>query len=122
MMLKIQKRKGELGYFNYLLLSLIICYILLGMYAQYDVSVNCPAYSQLKNQYQNVENINITNGTLDNPDTGFDPFYLGSVYNFVSLLFSGCTGIPWEIYLIIFVVPTILIVIYLYSVVVGGGS
>lgn len=112
--------KGQIGYFNYLLLSMIITYILLGMWAQYDVGVNCPSYETLKAQYQHVENINITNGTLITGTTP-DPFYLSSIYGFVTLLFSGCTGISWEIYLVIFVVPIIVIIIYLFGVVTGGG-
>lgn len=130
MIQKSTKRKGSLGLFFFLLIFFVIEYLLLGMYAQYDVSVNCQGYNNLQTAYDVPPNTpyNITNGTGGPiPDTSawWDPFgvvsWLGNGINFVTLLFGGCTGLPWEIYLLGFGVPMLIMGIYIYQLVRSGG-
>jgi len=124
------RRKGSLDLIYTLLIFLSLLYIGVGSYATYDIQINCVGYDSLKASYDAKPNtpFNLTNGTggpIIDASPWWDPFgvisWLGNGIGFLSLMFGGCTGIPWEIYLIIFVVPMIVIGIYAYQLVRSGG-
>jgi len=130
MMIQKSKRKGSLNLFFFIVVFMVFEYLLLGMYAVYDVSVNCEGYSNLEENYNIAPNtpFNITNGTGGTiPDTSawWDPFgvvsWLGNGVAFVTLLFGGCTGLPWELYLLAFGIPMLIAGIFLYQLVRSGG-
>lgn len=125
-----KQRKGSLNLFFYLLVFIVIEYILLGSYAVYDVGINCPGYENIEENYNIAPNTpyNITNGSgAPIPDTSawWDPFgvisWLGNGIDFVNMLFAGCTGIPWQVYIIAFVIPLLIVGIFIYQLVRSGG-
>jgi hypothetical protein len=101
--------KGTLNTFYYLIASQIILLLLVVMYAGYMVQLNCPQYDALQEQWSSVP-YNETSAITA----------LQNTWTVLSLLFSGCSGIPWWIYMVIFVPALIAIVVYVVPFV-GGG-
>jgi hypothetical protein len=130
MIKKSKSKKGSLNLFFFVVVFMVIEYLLLGSYAVYDVSLNCPGYANLEANYNVEPNTpyNLTNGTggtFADTSPWWDPFgvvsWLGNGVNFVTLLFGGCTGLPWQLYLLGFGIPMLIIGIYLYQLVRSGG-
>lgn len=92
---------SNLQTFYFLVTSQIILLILVSMYAVYSVQLNCPSVTE----FQQVVEDNPYNQT--NPATA-----LTNIWIMLGAIFSGCSGIPWWIYIIIFVPAIIAIVIY----------
>lgn len=101
--------KGTLNTFFYLVTSQIILLLLIIGYSGYMLELNCPEYDALIDQFESVP-YNQTS-----PVTA-----LSNTWAVLSLLFSGCGGIPWWIYLIVFVPSLIAIVVYVTPFI--GGS
>lgn len=121
---KMMKGRSELAHFQYLLVLLICMYIFVGGFAQYDVSVNCAVLGDLEKGYSfNVteETEGMTQPTAWDWGIGVWSFLSGS-WAFITMLFSGCTGVPWYIYVIVFVVPIVGIIIFIVSKLPGVGS
>jgi len=127
MMFQIHRRRGELSHFHAVITFSAVFLILVGSIAAYDTSISCPGIETL--QASTIPGaINLTNGTGDSyPPTSpwWDPFgvftYLSGVWSFVGVFFTGCTGVPWEIYVLFMVIPSLIIMIYLYQLVRSGG-
>ena len=94
--------KGNLNTFYFLITSQIILLLFVVSYAGYMVELNCPAYEVLQNQFDEIP-INETDAWTA----------LGNTWAMLSLIFSGCGGIPWWIYIIIFIPALIAIVVYI---------
>lgn len=93
---------SNLQTFYYLITSQIILLILVSFYASYMVSLNCPSLSQVGSEaiepgYNETSPVNA----------------LTNVWLFIGLIFSGCSGIPWWIYIIIMVPSLIAIIVYI---------
>lgn len=92
---------GNLQGFYYLLISQIILIILVFSYSSYMVELNCPGY----NQIQDISNDNPYNET--NPVNA-----LSNIWLMLGAIFSGCSGIPWWIYVVVFIPSIIAMVVY----------
>lgn len=92
---------SNLQTFYFLVVSQIILLILVSMFTVYFVGLNCPSVAQ----FQQVVDENPYNET--SPATA-----LTNIWVLLGAVFSGCTGIPWWIYIIIFVPAIIAIVVY----------
>jgi hypothetical protein len=92
---------SELKTFYYLVTSQIILLILVSSYAVYMTQLNCPQYQALQDQFENIP-FNETS-----PLTA-----LSNTWSLLSLMFTGCSGIPWWIYIIIFAPALIAMVVY----------
>lgn len=88
--------------FYYLLTSQIILLLLISMYAVYMVDLNCPSLEQI---------------ARDAGDAGYnetDPVNaITNVWLFLGLIVSGCAGIPWWIYIVIFIPAIIAMIVYI---------
>lgn len=92
---------SNLQAFYYLLTSQIILLILVSLYAIYMVGLNCPAVLEFQ---ETVD---------DNPYNQTDPgAAIANIWVMLGAIFSGCSGIPWWIYIIIFVPSIVAIVVY----------
>jgi len=100
------KGAGNLQTFYYLVTLQIILIILIGMYSSYLVGVNCPSFETFKMQY--------------NVSSQADA--LSSIWYTINIITSGCTGIPWWIYIIIFLPILIAILIYILPNWLAGGG
>ena len=92
---------SNLQTFYFLITSQIILLILISFYALYMVQLNCPAVQE----FQDVVNDNPYNET--SPVTA-----ITNIWVMLGAIFSGCSGIPWWIYIIVFVPAFIAIVVY----------
>ena len=92
---------SNLQTFYFLITSQIILLILISFYAAYMVTLNCPAVQE----FQSVVD--------DNPYNATDPANaLNNIWIMLGAIFSGCSGIPWWIYIIVFVPAIVAIVVY----------
>ncbi len=92
---------GSLNTFYYLVTSQVILLLLIVSYASYMVELNCPQYDTIREQMEQ------TPYNETSPLTA-----ISNVWSILSLIFSGCSGIPWWIYLIVFLPSLIAIVVY----------
>ncbi len=92
---------SNLQTFYYLITSQIILLILVSMYAVYMAELHCPEFQQLQQQFEDIP-FNETS-----PATA-----LANTWALFSLMFSGCTGIPWWAYIIVVAPALIAIVVY----------
>lgn len=92
---------SELHTFLSLVVSQILLLILFSAYAVYMVDLNCPTLPEVQSSFESIpynqSNILTTSG---------------NVWATLGFLFSGCSGIPWYIYIVIFVPAIIAIVVY----------
>lgn len=93
---------SNLKTFYYLLTSQIVLLLLVSGYSVYMVDVHCPEYDQLKAEFDSVP-YNETN-----PATA-----LSNTWALLSMIFSGCSGIPWWVYIVIFIPSLIVMIVYL---------
>lgn len=93
--------KGSLNTFYFLITSQVILLLLVVSYAGYMVGLNCPQYDTIRAQMEAVP-YNETNAWTA----------LTNTWTMLSLIFSGCGGIPWWIYMVIFIPALIAIVVY----------
>jgi len=95
--------QGSLHTFYYLITLQVVLVTLLGMYTAYMADLHCPR----PEVYGLNENITVTQSNIW--------FYINS-------LLSGCTGIPWWIYVIIFLPIIIAVLVYVIpNWIIGGG-
>lgn len=92
---------GNLQTFYFIITSQVILILLTTAYAGYMVELNCPSLAEFQAQagepgYNETDPSNA----------------LTNVWLFLSLIFSGCAGIPWWIYIIIFVPALIAVIVY----------
>lgn len=87
--------------FYYLITSQILLLLLVSSYAVYMTELNCPEYASLQQQFEEIPYNETTPLTA-----------LNNTWALLSLMFSGCTGIPWWIYIVIFAPALIAIVVY----------
>lgn len=87
--------------FTMLMTFQAIFLVLTVLYASYMVELNCPSIETLQEQIEDVpfDEVNPTN-TLTN------------TWGFIGLLFSGCSGIPWWIFLIVIAPSLIAMAVY----------
>jgi len=92
---------SDLKAFYFLMVSQIILLIMVSMYAVYMVELKCPSVTEFE---QIVD---------DNPYDETSPVTaLTNIWLMLGAIFSGCSGIPWWIYIIVFVPAIIAIVVY----------
>jgi len=92
---------GDLRTFYYLVTVQIILLILISGYASFMAEVHCPEYTALQDEFESVPYNETTPLTA-----------LSNTWALLSIMFTGCTGIPWWIYIIIFTPMLIAIVVY----------
>lgn len=123
---KMLSGRSDLAHFQYLLVLLICLYVLVGGFASYDINANCGIGEDIINDNYGL-NITSDFSGMEEPDAwDFGSMawaMLTGVWNFIYALFSGCTGVPSWIYITIFVIPLIVIVLYVIGKlpVVGSG-
>jgi len=93
---------GDLRTFYSLVTVQIIFLILIAGYSSFMAEVHCPEYTALQAQFESVPYNETTPLTA-----------LSNTWALLSIMFTGCTGIPWWIYIIIFVPMLIAIVVYI---------
>jgi hypothetical protein len=92
---------SDLSTFWGMVASQIVLLILVGLYAGHMAELNCPSYQQ----FQQI--------VYDNPYEQTTPINaLTNIWVLLGAVFSGCTGIPWWIYMIVFVPTFIAIIVY----------
>lgn len=94
-------KMSDLRTFYSLITVQIILLILVSGYASYLAETNCPEYSALQAQFEDVPYNETTPLTA-----------LSNTWALFSIMFTGCTGIPWWIYIIIFTPMLIAVVVY----------
>jgi len=92
---------GDLKTFYSLITVQIILLILVAGYASFMAELHCPEYTAIQAQLDSVPYNETTAWTA-----------LTNTWTLLSFMFAGCTGIPWWIYIIIFIPMLIAIVVY----------
>ena len=92
---------SDLKTFTTLITTQVVLLLLVISYAAYMAELNCPQLTALQDQFDSVP-YNETS-----PVTA-----LQNTWALLSLIFTGCTGIPWWIYIVIWIPSLIGIVVY----------
>ncbi len=93
---------SNLQSFYFLLTSQIIILLLVSAYAVFMTDLNCPS----------LEDTATAAGDAGYNETN-PANALNNVWLFLGLVVSGCAGIPWWIYIVIFVPAIIAMIVYL---------
>jgi len=93
--------KGNLSTFYFLVTSQIILLLFLIGYASYLVELDCPAYTTIQNQFDDIP-VNETNAWTA----------LTNGWAIMTILFTGCGSIPWWIWTVVFVPALLAIIVY----------
>lgn len=94
--------KGNLNTFFFLITSQIILLLLVSTYSAYMITLNCPSYDKLQDDLANIP-VNETNAWTA----------LTTTWTVLTILFSGCAGIPWWVFIITFLPALIAIIVYI---------